>query len=144
MNNYNEIVSKVRDLARDQVRLHAVNRYRTEKYEQEQHKTCIENDIAELKKNILRAEFKKSEVKANDPDFESKVKTQDDNIQGTTDAIGRVQKIVEIVEKRIAELVEKITKVESGETKMAIENVEAASKALIDEFVKAQAKELTA
>lgn len=144
MTKYNEIVSKVRDLARDGVRLQAVNRYRTNRYQAEQDKASLEASIAEEKKNIARAEFKKSQLVEADPDFSAKVADQDANIKYHEEAIARLEKSVEATDKLIAEITEKIEKVETGETKMSIDKVEEATKQLLDEFVKEQVKAVVA
>lgn len=144
MQNYNEIITKVRDLARDQVRLQAVNRYRTKRYEAEKALASLDEQEASIKKDIARYEFKKSQLVEADPDFAEKTESIEKAIVSLNEEIEHLAKVKENGAQVVADLDEKIAKVESGETKMDIEKVEAAAKQLIDEFVKSQAAEIAA
>ena len=145
MTNYNEVVSAIRDLARDQKRLTVTNKFRAQQFDAVNAVAAVEKDIEYVNKNIARAEFKMSQIVDTDPDKTAKE-------EGYTNEIKDLKALIKSLtdtnlvnaKENVTAIEKKIIDVASGEIKMSIDDVNEIANALIAEFVKEQAKEIVA
>ena len=150
MKNYNEIVSALRELARDGLRLNFIASVRSKIYSVTSDRNNAEKEydesIAFHKKNMAIAEFKKSQIADEDPEKEEKVKSQDENIAYAIKALEAIDvakpKCLEAYDTKLVELQDKITRMTAGEIKVDKAELDASTKALIAEVVKNTAEGL--
>lgn len=140
MKNYNAVISKLREIARDSLRLELVGARRSKIWNLTCEINAIEKEIQEHKKGIAILEFNMSEVKPNDPEKEEKTKEYTDNIKEVTECMESLKKDVEEVTKQIKEQEDGIAKIESGETKVSADKLDAVTEELIDVLTKEAAK----
>lgn len=140
--NYNEIVSQLREIARDGLRLGMVARVRSEIYDVTKYIDNTDKSLEKLKKAIVVAEFEKSQIVDADPRKEEKTKRFDDEIKSTNEYIEREVKNKESMEKQIANLNAEIVKITAGEVKVCRESLDSETEKLIKEVVKNTAQTL--
>lgn len=144
--NYNNIVSSVRVAARDLLRLKATNRFRDELLELETAKSTLMKDFdqrnADRTFQIADLEFQLSEVKDRDPRAATKREALTARL---TEAQNVAPSYVETHEKNLALLggqitktLEKIAKIQSGETKISKDELTQVANDLLSQFVKSE------
>jgi len=144
--NYNNIVSSVRVAARDLLRLKATNRFRDELLELETAKTTLMKDFdqrnADRTLQIADLEFQLSEVKDRDPRAATKREALNARL---VEAQNVAPSYVETHEKNLALLggqitktLEKIAKIQSGETKISKDELTQVANDLLSQFVKSE------
>lgn len=126
--NYNDILSQLRELARDELRLRAINVLRSDKLEIEilktktEHSLEIENyELANLDKDY--------------PDYEKMKAEKDDTIA----VLGRQ---LDIIKRDLENTDNEIVKVVSGETKISKDDLQCLTDKLIARFIREKITEL--
>jgi septal ring factor EnvC (AmiA/AmiB activator) len=137
--NYVAIVDKMRELARDLLRMRWINNIKDIILSINIEIAEYENGKKSREKDIKRLEYQISKLDEADPDYESKKKELEKSIEYQNKMIEGADKYIakhkESVDKNLAE----IAKVVSGEYKVSAENLSAKTKELIEEHVKAVA-----
>lgn len=117
--NYNETVSTVREIARDGLRLQAVNRFRADLLEVEISKGMVADSRKEIEKDTARAEYNLSKVDSANPDFENITKSLQEDLKYLNEQLESNGKTSENLDKKAEEINKKIDAVQSGETKIS-------------------------
>jgi len=164
MLNYNAIISALRSVARDILRLEKVANIRSDRHKMtvsydneislaEKSVTEAEENITTLKKNLARATFTKSQISDEDPDKEEKMNQASKTAEKITLDIKQAEKNLAIIkldaENEIENLkAEKakletandlaIQKVQTGETKVCTEDLDSKTQELIKELIPGQ------
>ena len=148
--NYNEVVSSLRSLAREELRLKMVNAVRQDLMELENRSKsntkAHEENQQRLAKKAAVLNFKLSQLAENDPEREEKLTAS----QETLKAIAAEQasdnedfaKLSEAFTKQIAEVSKEIEKIQAGEVKVNKDELEAITNRLISEVTVELAKEV--
>lgn len=139
--DYNNIVSSLRELARDELRLKTVNLIRSERLSVQTNKSSREQhyeDYCQRTSHFLAVvAFKVAQVNEADPDKEMNLKA----LTSLTEATYKEQeeravdfaKDIEDYNKALSEMDERIAKVQSGETKVSQESLTEVTNRLIKE-----------
>lgn len=142
---YNEIVSIARSYARDNVRLQLTNKVRNELLVAENSVKSVEEDIAIINKNIARVDYKLSLVDTNNPDAEEITKDLTEQKTYNSTKIEDLNKEKECYTKKIANLTEEISNIQSGIKKVSTETLAIVSAEYLNvltvELMIAEAKE---
>lgn len=153
----NQTVSLVREVARENLRLHKVNGIRAELLESnnmlEQAKKSAEAAMASLEESLAVAKFDLSKVDPADPRAARRTESLQKRITEIEEAIVETKeldaKAIARLEKETADVIAKITAVEDGTTKMCRQSLQEescrlinvlADKNLLDAVAKAQAE----
>lgn len=153
----NQTVSLVREVARENLRLHKVNGIRAELLEVnkmvEDTKAASAAHVARSEQAIKEAQFDLSKVDPADPRAERKTKELTDRVERLNKELEEYKtnstKQLEQLEKEASDVVAKITAVEDGTTKMCRQSLQEescrlinvlADKNLLDAVAKAQAE----
>lgn len=140
---YNEIVSALKVIARDQLRLVMVINLRTDLNEVDNRKIKAEQDLAEIKLDLARVDFKMSQVHAEDPDREAKLKDLEDTKTELNTLLTRTQEYIDkTLAKEADEINAKIEDVTNGKVKVSAERLEETTKELAKKFIECQACEV--
>lgn len=139
--NYIELVDKFRELARDILRLRWINNIKDDIHYVDNTISLLEKSKEEINKDIARANYRLSKTDQTNPDYPELKVLEDDRIKRFTELLEREDKnILERIEKK-NELNKMIAKVESGESKVNIENVSIKAKELAEEYGKELARQ---
>lgn len=138
---YNNVVSKMRELARDLLRLKATERFRQEILGLENNKKIHNEFIESLNKDIARTDFKISEIKDNDPDKESKLENLKEVKKNLEDTIEKENEAIENINKEITKVNEKIEKLQKGELLVDADSLDKVTNQLLEEYVGNLAKQ---
>jgi hypothetical protein len=139
--NYNSIVSSIRSVARDYLRLQAVNRYREELLsvttERSNRAKNHDENVMRLNKAIAYNDYQASKLEdANPYAKEDAERLAQDSQNKEEEKAQRTKSFVisdEALAKTEAEINVKIAKIQSGETKVDAENLTAEANKLIAE-----------
>ena len=142
MKDYNKIISDLRIVARDELRLKATNRYRDELLAENVNLKNFEDSIKEYKKTIAIAEFDIRKLDPEDPRIEDVTKNCNESIKFSNRHIADYTRTIESIKERIEEINEKIANVETGETKIMADKLSTVTSQLIEKLVNEQAKSL--
>ncbi len=121
---YNEIVSSVREAARDSIRLEATNKVRTKLLTLTKHSDSLKNSTISVDKTIARLNFAISEVKDNDPDKEETMKEYNEGLANCNKEKESIAKEQAEVDKIVAELTQKIQDIQDGKVLVSSEHLE--------------------
>lgn len=142
MMQYNEVISKLREVARDLLRLNKVNRLRTTRLdltnELNRADKNMDNEAQEAAKHIARKTFSLSQLNEADPDHEEKKESLEKGIQNIKESLATSQETYakwrEGIVKSVAEVDEKIAKVQAGESPVNADELSHVTEDLIREF----------
>lgn len=140
--NYQNLVAKFRELAKDFLRMLMINDLKDALLEKELYIKSKMNKIDEYNKIIQRAEFRISEIKENDPDKETKEKDILETIKDIKEEIENENKMIEKQNEKKEFIQDKMKEVEDGTYKVSKEQLSIKSQELINEFIKNQAREV--
>jgi chromosome segregation ATPase len=121
---YNEIVSTVREAARDAIRLEATNNVRTKLLTLAKHTDCLKGNILNIDKRIARLNFAISEIKDNDPDKEELMKEHNEGLENYNKEKEGIAKEQAEIDKMVEELNLKIQDIQSGKVLVSTERLE--------------------
>jgi septal ring factor EnvC (AmiA/AmiB activator) len=137
--NYEKLVDKFREMARDILRLRWISNIKDEIL-------GVDNRLADLKrcndmaaKNLARANYALSKLDPADPDFADKKAEQEERIKDANKDTEYTNKQVVEATAEKTELTAKIAKITSGEFKVNADNLSAKAKELAEEYMKTQA-----
>jgi chromosome segregation ATPase len=136
MKNYNEVISALREVARDFLRLRRINGIRTDVLQANNEIKSIEDAILAEKKQVARAEFRLTSLNENDPDLEDKTKDYNDNKEYALKSIERYEKEKANVTHTVADLNAKLADISSGKHKVDMEELEGVTHDLLETFIK--------
>jgi ABC-type Fe2+-enterobactin transport system substrate-binding protein len=132
---YNELVSITRELARDFLRLQAVNEVRDEILESDKTIKSYEENNQRLNKQLAITEFKMSEIKDNDPEKEEKLKTLNDSKASVLKQIEYNNKSIADYTTAKASKQKRIDDIQSGVKQMCANALSCKSEQLLAEVV---------
>ena len=133
---YNKIVETLKIIARDSLRMNIVVRLQSEANSFAIAGTDALKTIQDLNKEIARVQFKTSLLVEADPDFTEKTESYTKRVASLNTDILDVQKSVDALTKAKANVEAQIAKVQSGEVKVCLDQVNALTKDLIAEVTK--------
>jgi len=136
---YNTIVAKLKEIARDGLRMELVSKRQTEVAAFEANIKSHQENIQELRKDIERANFQITQLVDADPDFADKKKAYEDQIVEIEADIKTATECLDEVKKQKTEVEENITKIEAGEVKVNLERLNDRTAQLITEVTTAAA-----
>jgi len=142
MLNYNEVVSKLREIARDSIRLIMVARRRSNLYEANQTLDSINEEIIYTNKKFAIEDYKISKIDDNDPEKEDKLKLNAEVKKSLENTIERCNKEIETQNKIIADITTSIEDVQDGKVKINTEELNAVTKDLIKKVTESIATEV--
>ena len=128
-------VEKYKVIARETLRMALITPRLTKIASLEAKIACINTHIADYDHVILVENYEISKLDTEHPDYEAYKKEKTERVTRYTEGTAELQKDVEDVNKLIAEQKEGIAKIESGETKVSIDELNA----LVAEMVKQDA-----
>lgn len=123
--SYNAIISLLREIARDQLRMEGVSNLRNKLFGFENAKGFCEKDILASEKDIAIAKYQSSKLEDANPEKEEVTKMYAKEIDACNETIANLKIQIEGLNKDIAVVNEKIAKWESGETKVNADEMEA-------------------
>lgn len=129
--SYNDIVSKLREIARDQLRMEAISKLRDRLFCFIAEKTDFEESLVRLNKCIAIKNYQLSKLEDANPQKDDLQKDYEAAIKDANECIVEFKKNIEDVNKNIADINDKIAKWEKGETKVDAEKMEAISADLV-------------
>lgn len=144
--NYNNIVSSVRVAARDFLRLKATNRFRDELLELETAKTTLQKAFdqraADQTLQVADLEYQLSKVEDRDPRAASKREALNARLEEARNVspayAEQYEKNLALLGGQITKTLEKIAKIQSGETKISKDEMTAVANDLLSQFVKSE------
>lgn len=139
---YNKIVSEVREIARDGLRLQAVARFRSTLHDLTLEKERLAENRKHVEKNIARSNYQLSKIDPANPDAEQETKSLNSNLEYDNKSLESNTKQVEAVDKQIVEVTKKIEDIQSGVTKISRENLDHETALLLITVTNEQAKKL--
>lgn len=150
--NYNNVVSSLRSLAREELRLKAVNSIRQTLMSLENKLASFTKTHEEMQQNLAKKQavlnFKLSQIAENDPEREDKQTSIQENLKQYAEAVEADNKeFAEVSQKlaeQVAEVNEQIEAVQKGEFKVCKEELQAVTDRLISEVTLELAKEIAA
>lgn len=116
MKDYNKIISKLRVIARDGLRLEAINRFRTSLQDYAVDLKNYKESKKQAEKCIAISEFIISKADPEDPRLEDIKEAEEQTIKNQKRYIVEYDRFISDTEEKMAEVKEKIAKIESGET----------------------------
>jgi len=137
MSKLNDVVSIARDYARTLLRTRMVNRVRESILSLNKEVAACEANLLFYGKSLARAAFAKAQINPDDPDAEELTKNCDEKTKNTNEAIEAVKKDIENLNALVAKNNESIALIESGETKVSADDLQAVSNDLLEEISKA-------
>jgi len=140
MTNYNEIIDKCRELARDMLRMIKINKIRTRMLSVNNDKDQYLESIKRSEKAIAIHEYNKAKLDPAHPDIENLTKNLDESITSHKSMIENHTKMVEDLDKDIAELNKKIEEVSNGTWKCDMCDLEYQAEKLAKEVIKEEAR----
>jgi cell division protein FtsB len=142
--NYNELVSKFRELARDEARLRWVNNLRDEVLTEDGHIGCLKKEIEHCVKEVARNDYAMSKLEEANPDYADIKKRYEDSNAYLKKDIEQMEDNIKIMEEKKNKIMAEIEKVASGEHKVDADTLSARTKELINAYVKDKATEVVA
>lgn len=150
--NYNEVVSSLRSLAREELRLKAVNAVRQNLMEVQSRADAVAKAGEEFSQSVAKKlailNFKLAKLDDNDPEKADKEAALNEDIKSLTEFAERKTKetaeVSETLAKELAEVNGKITEIQDGKVKVCKEELEAVANRLISEVTVELAKEVAA
>ena len=139
---YNKIVSEVREIARDGLRLQTVARFRSTLHDLTLEKERLAENRKHVEKNIARSNYQLSKIDPANPDAEQETKSLNSNLEYDNKSLESNTKQVEAVDKQIVEVTKKIEDIQSGVTKISRENLDHETALLLITVTNEQAKKL--
>jgi chromosome segregation ATPase len=139
MKNYNEVISALREVARDFLRLRRINSIRTDILEVNNEIKATEDEILAYKKDIARAEFRTNSLVEADPDFEDKKKTYQETKESHLKSIESLEKHQASLRETVADLNAKINDISAGKSKVDKDELESITQDLLGEYTKEHA-----
>lgn len=119
MKNYTEVVSSVKEIARDVLRMELISARQSTIYGHESDIKDVNEQIAAYNKDIARSEYRISKIEDANPDKESLLKLETAVIDATKKDIARAEELIKSINEAIAKENEGIAKIVSGETKVS-------------------------
>ena len=135
-----KIVEKMRELAREMLRTKLINEVKAKILDLNNAIKSFKDEDVSINRLIAICEFKKSEVKENDPRKESIIKAENETIENAKKNLETVNKNIEELNAEIVKKMDYITKIESGEVKMDAYELNNVANELIDEHYRGKAR----
>lgn len=142
MKDYNKIISELRVIARDGLRLKAVNRFRTSMLDENVTLKGYKDSKASAEKCIAIAKFAISKLDPEDPQLEDFTEINEDRIKRNEKSILEYDRCIAATKERIEEIKEKVAKIESGETLIRKDKLADVTHVLIEELTYGRAKKM--
>ena len=142
--NYNEVISKLREIARDGLRLKLVSNVRTEANSLDNRKIEVNKEIENANLRIAVIDFETSEIKANDPEKDAKAKELENDKDFWLEKITKYQERLAELDKQISAEMDHIAKIQAGEVKVSKESLEDETNRLIKVVTEEVAKAVKA
>jgi hypothetical protein len=137
MTKLNDVVSVARDYARTLLRTRMINRVRKSILSVNKDIAALEDNILKYGKCLARAAFAKAQINPNDPDAEELTKSYDADAKFANDSTAECKKEIEVLNTLVADNNKAIAAIESGETKVSADDLQAVSNDLLEEISKA-------
>lgn len=145
--NYNDIVSTLREIARDGLRLRKVNSLRADRLVVANELSSVERNHEEFvrrsAKEVAILNFRLSQLVDADPEKAEKTERLTKELESCPEELEneakRFAKEVEALNKQLAEIDERIAKVQSGEWKVDMDVLNREAQDLIEEVTRAAA-----
>lgn len=134
----NATVAKVREVARDGIRLQMVNKKRDEILSVNKEIAKFDDQIEAKKKSVLVAEYEISKLDAEHPKYEEIKLSHEDGIAQRKATLEDLGKRRMELNDTVASINEAIAKIESGETKVSAEKLSEETSKLL-EYITAEA-----
>lgn len=134
MTNHNEIVSKVREIARDNLRLKRINEIRTSIMVANGDKDSVLKRIESCKLEIATIEFEKVNLATDHPKYAQLTENMDKTIEKYNEVIKEAQATVERYDEQLANLSKKIEETTDGTYKVSKDEMETLADRLINEI----------
>ena len=141
--NYQELVNKFRELARDLLRIRWINNIQDEVLAVDNRIASLNHEVESNLKEIARNDYKLSKLEEADPDFADKTKKLEDSNAFHTAENVDLAKSINCLNKEKTELADKVAKVADGTSKVCADNLSAKAKELADAYIKEQAIQVT-
>lgn len=149
--NYNDVVSSLREIARDGLRLKKVNSLRADRLVLSTDLSSTQRNLEDFTlanaKTVAILNFKLAQLVDADPEKEDKTKRYNNDLEFQAKHLTEVTEggaeRVEELNKAISELDERIAKVQSGEWKVDMDALNAAAECLIKEVTHAVASKIS-
>ena len=141
---YNEIISNLREIARDGLRLKMTSAVRTEINSLDNSKLNVAKEIEHAKLCIAVCDFEASEIKDNDPRKEDKLKNIVQNKEYAVKRLEDLEKELKRYDDAITEEMAQVAKIQAGEIKVSKESLEDETNRLIKVVTEEVAKKVQA
>ena len=128
---YNEIVSTLREIARDGLRMQLINAERQNSMRDNQELKATQDWLTEAKLDVASFEYEATLVADADPKKDSKLKEIEENKARSLNRIKQLEKDLETLAKRAENTSKFINSVSTGEVKVNAENLESETNRLI-------------
>jgi len=142
------LCDNLRTIARNMLRLKAINKLKYDKYEQEKIVTSNENKLTpeKLDLGVRKAEYKLSKLDEADPSYDKKKKSCDKIVKLEKETMKYneedYKEIIKDAKEEIKEINERIEKIDSGETKMNHEDILELSTKMTKQYATEQVRTL--
>lgn len=143
MTNYNEIIDKCRELARDLLRMLRINRIRTQMLGLTNEKNSVLEAIKRTEKHIAIAEYNKAKLDPEHPSYEDQVKNIDEDIKRYEEDKEFRTKAIASLDKDIEALNVKIEETSNGTWKCDMCELEDQANKMAKEIIKEEARGLS-
>lgn len=142
MKNYNEIISSLREIARDQIRMKAINRVRTVLLNESQTRNQLKENLTTLKLELATNEYELTTMDANHPKHEKRLERKNKDIENIKATIEEAEKDIVEQEKVIADVNKNIDEITKGEYKVNKEDLECVTNGLVEQVIREHAKNI--
>lgn len=140
--NYNDVVSNLREIARDQLRMEAINSLRTELLGANNEMDQINKGIENTKLHIATTEYEISKLDTAHPMHEQTLKHHNLQVELYNLSLTKRNTEKDNQQKNIDKINTNITKVTDGEYKVCREQLETVTNKLIKNVTEASAQKL--
>jgi chromosome segregation ATPase len=140
MTQLNKIVGAVREIARDHLRMKAIQRRRAKIYSISCGLKSLEKELTQTNLDIQIAEFEKTQIPANHPNRENMVKEYDEEVKTLNEDKKEIETEIAETKKSLETVKGEITEWETGKRKVNIEELDEISNDLLKVVTEAAAK----
>ena len=145
---YNKIVDALKGIARDGLRMKMITRVQTKVASNNNNIENLNKDLQRVKKDIARAQFKQTQIVDADPDKDDKIAQLVNVVKNYDEEIIFINKELDNLNEVKKELDAHIEKIQNGEVKVCLDELNELTNQLIMEVTKdtavETAKELSA
>lgn len=133
MSKLNTLVSTLRELARDGLRMQFIQKRRSAIHGRNMTLRGMEKDLEATKLDIATAEYEKSHVDTNHPKAKQIIADLDEDLKSLNEDKTQIEKEIEEVKKSIEKLNGEIADWETGKNKVNVEDLDRMTQKLIDQ-----------